>query len=76
MAQPTRPHAPHLGADLLAESDHVAIVRCGATIHFQLGPVTLDLTAAEFAEVAAVVVSAIDRLKRREPMRPNTDKPH
>jgi hypothetical protein len=76
MAQPPHPRAPHLATDLLAESDHVAIVRCGATIHFQLGPVTLDLTAAEFAEVAAVVVSAIDRLKRRGPAPPVTSKPH
>jgi hypothetical protein len=76
MAQHPHPHSPRAGADLLAESDHVAIVRCGATIHFQLGPVTLDLTPAEFAEVAAVVVSAIERLKRREPMRPASDKPH
>jgi hypothetical protein len=76
MAQAPHSRAPHLAADLLAESDHVAIVRCGATIHFQLGPVTLDLTPAEFAEVAAVVVSAIDRLKRRGPAPPATSKPH
>lgn len=76
MAQHTHPHAPTFGADMLAESEHVAIVRCGATIHFQLGPITIDLTPAEFAEVAAVVVSAIERLKRREVVRSVTDKPH
>lgn len=51
--------------ELLAESEHVSIVRCsGGTVHLQMGPVTLSLTPAEFAEVAAVVVYAIERLQR------------
>jgi hypothetical protein len=51
--------------EVLAESEHVSIARCGTgSVHLQMGPVTLSLTAAEFAEVAAVVVCAIERLQR------------
>jgi hypothetical protein len=50
--------------EVLAESEHVSIARCtGGTIHLQMGPVTLSLTPNEFAEVAAVVVYAIERLQ-------------
>lgn len=52
--------------ELLAESAHVAIVRCrSGSVHLQIGPVTLTLTPNEFAEVAAVVVCAIERLQQR-----------
>ncbi len=67
---------PPSGHDLLAESTHVSIVRCGGgTIHLQMGPVTLSLTPAEFAEVAAVVVCAIERLQRRAAA-PARSRPH
>ena len=50
--------------EMLAESEHVSIARCaGGTIHLQMGPVTLSLSSSEFAEVAAVVVYAIERLQ-------------
>jgi len=53
--------------EMLAESEHVSIVRCSSgTIHLQMGPVTLSLTPGEFAEVAAVVVYAIERLQRAQ----------
>ena len=58
-------HSKPCPQETLAESEHVSIVRCGGgTIHLQMGPVTLSLTPAEFAEVAAVVVYAIERLER------------
>jgi hypothetical protein len=61
--------------ELLAESEHVSIVRCnGGTVHLQMGPVTLSLTPGEFAEVAAVVVYAIERLQRGQ--QPPAGRPH
>jgi hypothetical protein len=64
--------------EVLAESEHVSIVRCsGGTIHLQMGPVTLSLTPAEFAEVAAVTVYAIERLQRAQPGGgPSSSRPH
>jgi hypothetical protein len=54
--------------ETLAESDNVSIARCSAgTIHLQMGPLTLSLTASEFAEVAAVIVAAITRLEHARP---------
>jgi len=51
--------------EVLAESDNVSVARCpDGAVHLQMGPVTLSLTASEFAEVAAVVVYAIERLQR------------
>jgi hypothetical protein len=56
------PTCPH---EVLAESEHVSVARCAAGgVHLQMGPVTLSLTANEFAEVAAVIVCAIERLQR------------
>ena len=61
--------------EVLAESEHVSIVRCsGGTVHLQMGPVTLSLTPGEFAEVAAVVVYAIERLQRAQG--PPAGRPH
>ena len=43
----------------------MSIARCGTgTVHLQMGPLPLSLTPNEFAEVAAVVVCAIERLER------------
>jgi hypothetical protein len=53
--------------EVLADSRNVSIACCsGGGIHLQMGPVTLSLTASEFAEVAAVVVCAIERLQRAQ----------
>jgi hypothetical protein len=63
--------------ELLAESEHVSIVRCsGGTVHLQMGPVTLSLTPAEFAEVAAVVVFAIERLQQAQAGGRTPSRPH
>ena len=63
--------------EVLAESEHVSIVRCsGGTIHLQMGPVTLSLTPTEFAEVAAVMVYAIERLQRAQSGGPSTSRTH
>ena len=53
----------------------MAIVRCrSGSVHLQIGPVTLTLTPNEFAEVAAVVVCAIERLQQRTAS--GTTRPH
>ena len=63
--------------ELLAESEHVSIVRCsGGTVHLQMGPVTQSLTAGEFAEVAAVVVYAIERLQQAKASGRSPSGPH
>ena len=59
--------SPACTHETLAESEHVSVARCdGGSIHLQMGPVTLSLTANEFAEVAAVIVCAIERLQRSQ----------
>lgn len=61
--------------EVLAESENVSIARCpSGSVHLQMGPVTLSLTAGEFAEVAAVVVYAIERLQKGR--QPGAGRPH
>jgi hypothetical protein len=55
-------------AEVLAESDNVSIVRCASGgLHVHIGPLAIALSPTEFAEVAAVVLYAIERLHQQAP---------
>lgn len=50
--------------EMFAESDRVSVYRCElGCLHFTIGPLALRLTPSEFAEIAAVVLCATERLQ-------------
>ena len=56
---------PDCGAvEMFTESDHVSVYRCElGCLHFTIGPLALRLTPSEFAEIAAVVLYATERVQ-------------
>jgi len=53
-------------AEVMAESENVSVVRCGSGgLHVHIGPMAVALSPTEFAEVAAVILCAVERLHRQ-----------
>lgn len=49
--------------EMFAESENVSVYRCErGCLHLTIGPLGLRLSLAEFAEIAAVVLCAAERI--------------